>query len=158
MTTMDRPEVLKRRRDLLEKNGKPLMQLKKTGTCSVCSSKAKKNNPLIKSSLTGASTCLRCLHQINMSGDKPNIPKGAIQCLKCRAIDSFVCHYPDGVKAVFSYSGLSNDAQSIYVVTHTTGKWLKGTTPRNITCGKCNKTIPYWMLEMNRYVRAAHTT
>lgn len=92
-----------------------------------------------------------------MSGDAPRIPKGAVQCLKCKSIDSQVFHYPNRIKAVFSYSGLAQDGQAIYSITHTTGLWKKGCKPRSVTCGQCGLSIPDWMWEMNRYERFAHT-
>lgn len=62
---------------------------------------------------------------MNMSGEDREIPKGSIQCLKCKSINGFVLHYPDDCKAVFTYSGLSSDQQAIYVITHTTKMWKK---------------------------------
>ncbi len=109
--------------------------------------------PIFKSELTGKSLCLKCLHQLNMSGEDSGIPKGAIQCLKCRTIDAFICHYGK-VKAVFVYTGLSQDGTAIYTINHVNGNWVRGGRPTKIICGKCIADVPYWMLEMNRYVRA----
>lgn len=95
---------------------------------------------------------------MNMTGETKEIPKGSIQCLKCKSINGFVLHYPNGCKAIFAYSGLSKDEQAIYIITHTTQLWKKGMTPKSVTCGNCAKGIPFWMLGMNRYVRSAHTT
>lgn len=91
-------------------------------------------------------------------GEEARIPKGAVQCLKCKSVDVFICVYPQGDKAIFAFSGLSKDDQAIYNITHTTNKWKSGRKPVEASCGRCGTKIPLWMLEMNRYARSAHST
>jgi len=122
----------------------------KTAICSFCSNRG----PVVRSNLSGKAVCWECVYSLRVATG--TLPTGCIYCFKCSSMKGFCLFFPDMVE--WTFGGIDNHEEIIYVVRQTTGAFLWNVQPESCVCTKCRTRIPLWMLRHNRYVHQACNT